>query len=139
MKNIDDNIFLKFKKLFPFSCIDIILIEKNRFLLVRRAIPPYKNRLCLPGGIVKKNERLEQAVSRIAKTELGINVEIVKPVGFYEKIYRNRHDITHCYIVKKISKQIQLDNQASEFGMYKTIPKETAGFFKIMLNDAGFS
>ncbi|MDE2588479.1 MAG: NUDIX hydrolase [Patescibacteria group bacterium] len=138
MRYADKLLFSKFQNFFPFSCVDLILIKNNQFLLVRRTIPPYENRLCLPGGIVRKDEKMSSAIKRIGKDELGVKVKIIKSVGFYEKIYKNRHDITHCFVVKIEKGSLKLDHQAREMMFFNKIPRETAGFFKIMLQDAGF-
>jgi ADP-ribose pyrophosphatase YjhB (NUDIX family) len=139
MKYVSNMLFNKFQDSFPFSCVDLIVIKNNQFLLVRRTIPPYRNRLCLPGGIIRRNEKLISAIKRIGKNELGVEIKMIKAVGFYEKIYKNRHDISHCFIVRIEKGIIKSDHQASEVKFFNKIPKETADFFKIMLQDAGFS
>lgn len=138
MKYASKLLFSKFQNFFPFSCIDLILVKDDKFLLVRRIIPPYKNRLCLPGGIIRRGEKLSSAIRRISNNELGIQVQIIKPVGFYEKIYKNRHDITHCFVVKTVKGSLKLDKQASEMMFSNKIPREVPDFFKAMLRDAGF-
>jgi hypothetical protein len=68
---------------------------------------------------------------------LGIKIHNVKPLGFYEKMYRDRHDITHCFIVKSFD-EIKLDHQASKKEFFKKIPKNTAPFHEKMLRDVEF-
>ncbi|SHO42827.1 GDP-mannose mannosyl hydrolase [Nitrosotalea sinensis] len=139
MQRPDDTLFHKFQSYFPFCCVDLILIKNGKFLLVKRSISPYKGKLCLPGGIMRRGEKLEAAVKRIGREELGIDVEIKTSVGFYEKIYPNRHDVTHCFLVITKKGKIHYDYQAKTGKFFKNIPKETAPFFKKMLIDAGFS
>ncbi len=50
-------------------------------LLIKRALDPYKGWWALPGGLVKTNESLEQAVRRELKEESGIDV------GYMEQLY----------------------------------------------------
>ncbi len=139
VKKIPESIFLKIKNNVPLSCVDIILkSKKNEFLLVKRTIEPYKNRWCLPGGIIKRGEKLENKIKEIAKEELGIKLESWKPIGFYEKIYSTRHDISHCFVVTSKNKEISLNFQAKEARFFSKIPKSTAKFHIIMLEDAGF-
>jgi ADP-ribose pyrophosphatase YjhB (NUDIX family) len=139
VKKIPESIFVKIKNNIPLSCVDIILKnDKNEFLLVKRSIEPYKNRWCLPGGIVKRGEKLENKIKEIAKKELGITLQSWKPIGFYEKIYSSRHDISHCYTVTSKNKEIKLDFQAKDARFFSKIPKNTAKFHIKMLEDVGF-
>lgn len=135
---IPEILFQKIKNSVPLSCVDIILIRNDQFLLVKRSIPPYKNKWCLPGGIIKKNQKIIERLNCVARHELGVKIKIVRVLGFYEKIYKDRHDISHCYIVKSDNKDIILDFQAYEFKFFKHIPKNIASFHAIMLKDAGF-
>jgi 8-oxo-dGTP diphosphatase len=136
---ISETLFQQIKDSVPLSCVDIILVESDEFLLVRRTIPPYKNKWCLPGGIIKRNQKIIDRLKIVAKEELGIKVRILKVLGFYEKIYKNRHDISHCFIVTGNKKKVSLDFQANEFKFFKRIPPNTAAFHVKMLKDAGFN
>ena len=73
VRRIPNNIFSIIQKNIPLSCVDAILInKKNEFLLVKRSIPPYKNKWCLPGGIIKRNQKILDKLDEIGKKELGI-------------------------------------------------------------------
>jgi len=116
--------FSEFRKLFPFSVVEIIVQDKkNRFLLTKRAITPYKNKWHFPGGIVERNTSLEKMVKIIAKRELNLNVKIDKLVGVYESILPERHDISHIYIVHITKGDIKLDFQSTEVKFFDKIPK----------------
>lgn len=116
--------FSEFRKLFPFSVVEIIVQDKkNRFLLTKRAITPYKNKWHFPGGIVERNTSLEKMVKIIAKRELNLNVKIDKFVGVYESILPERHDISHIYIVHITKGDIKLDFQSTEVKIFDKIPK----------------
>ena len=126
--------FNNFRKLFPFSCIDLIVLnEENKFLLVRRNIPPYKGKWCLPGGIIRYGEKMSNAIHRVAQNELGIKVELMREVGFFEKIFQGRHDISHCFLVKPKSQIIKLDFQATGATFFSQVPKQIALFHKKMI------
>ena len=141
MRNkIPEGLFQKIKKNIPLSCVDAILVNnKKEFFLVKRVIPPYKNKWCLPGGIIKRGQKIHQKLAETAKNELGIKFHKVKALGFYEKIYKERHDISHCFIVSSKNKSITLNFQASAGKFFKKIPKNTAKFHAEMLREAGFS
>lgn len=137
-KEIPKQLFQEIKKNIPLSCVDAILVRKDEFFLVKRQIPPYKNKWCLPGGIIKRNQKIQDRLEQVGVEELGIKIRIKKQLGFYEKIYRDRHDISHCFIVESKNDKIILNFQASEGKFFKRIPKNTASFHVKMLRDAGF-
>ena len=138
-RSIPEKTFQLIKNNIPLSCVDLILVnEKNEFLLVKRKIEPYKNKWCLPGGIVKKGQKLENKLQQVANKELGIKLRDIRPLGFYEKIYLKRHDISHCFICRIKYGAITLDFQASSARFFKKIPNNAALFHVAMLTDAGF-
>ena len=128
--------FSEFRKLFPFSVVEIIVQDKkNRFLLTKRAITPYKNKWHFPGGIVERNTSLEKMVKIIAKRELNLNVKIDKFVGVYESILPERHDISHIYIVHITKGDIKLDYQSTEAKFFDKIPKNIIPLHQKMWQD----
>lgn len=82
-KWIPETLFQVIQKLIPIACVDLILLRKNRniteTLLVKRKIYPEKNKWCLIGGRILKNEKTKTAVNRQAKNELGVSVKIIPP------------------------------------------------------------
>lgn len=135
---VPEKIFKSIIKYVPLSCVDAILINNKEFFLVRRKIPPYRNRWCLPGGIIKRGQKIQERLKEVSREELGIEVEEVRKIGVYEKVYKNRHDISHCFVVRIRSGNISLNYQASSGRFFKKIPKNTALFHRQMLRDAGF-
>ena len=136
-KKIPEKLFKKIKQNVPLSCVDLILIKNQEFFLVKRNIPPYKGKWCLPGGIIKRGQKINDRLKQTGREELGIRIKVIKTLGFYEKIYRDRHDISHCFIVKTSDKEIVLDHQASKGKFFRKIPKNVAPFHYKMLKDAG--
>ena len=128
--------FVNFRKSFPFSVVEIIVQDKkNRFLLTKRAITPYKNKWHFPGGIVERNTSLEKMVKIIAKRELNLNVKIDKFVGVYESILPERHDVSHLYLAHYSRGTIKLDFQSNDFKFFKRIPKNISPIHKKMWSD----
>ena len=63
----------------PRPCNAIIITDdKNRILLVRRAIDPSKGLWDLPGGFIDIGETAEESVIREAKEELGVEIDNIK-------------------------------------------------------------
>ena len=126
----------KFIKVFPFSCVDVLLFKNDAILLTKRTRNPYKNYWHLPGHMIRKNESMRQAVKRAGKNELSLNVIIKKYVGVYESLNSFRHDISHGFIVKIKSGDIKTDFQSKEMKFFKRIPRDTIPHQKKMIKEA---
>lgn len=77
-------------KLVPLVSIDLIIENaKGQILLGMRNNEPAKGFWFVPGGRILKNERIPQALERIAKDELGLKIEYCdfEFVGVFEHLY----------------------------------------------------
>lgn len=72
----------------PKSTVACILIKNNKILLAKRVKNPFKNYWCLPGGHVELFEKIDAAVKREIKEELGIKIK-PKFLTFDQEIYKN--------------------------------------------------
>ena len=76
----------------PLVSIDIIVRNgEGKVLLGKRVNRPAKGCWFVPGGRIRKNEKLEDAMRRIASAELGITITLdrVRLMGAYEHIYED--------------------------------------------------
>lgn len=73
--------------------VDVVLfniIHKQLYvLLVRRATPPYRDYLCLPGGLVKSNESVEITANKTLFRETWISCPYLKLFGVYSAVDRD--------------------------------------------------
>jgi len=113
----------------PILCIDCIVVHKGKYLLVKRKQRPLKGKFWLPGGRVFKNERLEQAVTRKMKEEIGIDVKIIKLAGFHEYLFKENefgvdsvHTLSAVFYVSPLSMDIKLDSQSDCYIWSDTLP-----------------
>ncbi len=60
----------------PAVTTDIVIFsirqEELKLLLIKRALPPYKNEWALPGGFIKLDESLEEGARRELEEETGV-------------------------------------------------------------------
>ena len=128
----------------PIPCIDLIVHDKEKVLLVKRRDHPAQNEWWLPGGAVYKNEKLEEAVLRKAKEELGLDVEIQRKLGVYEFMWDKGmfpdsktgiHIIVVVFIVKPANKnqKIKLDETSSDFKWIDKIEEDLDSYVKQIL------
>jgi ADP-ribose pyrophosphatase YjhB (NUDIX family) len=81
---------------------DVILHGPDGVLLVRRRISPYANMWALPGLRILKGETIEVCLHRIARDEVGIDVNpaaarfVSQAVVKFSSNYR-RQDLSSCY------------------------------------------
>lgn len=60
----------------PILTVDGLITKKDKILLIKRDIDPFKGFWVLPGGHVDYNEKVEQAIKREMKEELGTEVKV---------------------------------------------------------------
>lgn len=72
----------------PLVSIDLVLSdEQGRILLGYRNNRPAQHTWFVPGGRIRKDERLEDAWRRIADVELGVTVPAPRLLGVFQHFY----------------------------------------------------
>ena len=93
----------KFREYFVFSCVDLLIFDNDSILLTKRTQNPHKGFWHLPGSIIRKNEKMRDAVKRAAKSELNLEVKILNYLEVYENLNDFRHDLSHAFVVSHTS------------------------------------
>jgi colanic acid biosynthesis protein WcaH len=100
----------------PLVSIDLIIRDPDQHVLVGlRTSEPAKGKWFVPGGVVRKYERLADAFARIVKAEIGLDASIddAKFVGVYEHLYDDNvfgeEGFGTHYVV--LAHQLNLDHQ----------------------------
>ncbi|MFC6765380.1 GDP-mannose mannosyl hydrolase [Natrinema soli] len=97
----------------PIVSVDLIVKYEGGVLLGLRENEPAKGEWFVPGGTVLKNERLTEAVQRVAETELGCDVEIHEKLGVFEHFYDtseidgvdSKHYVATAFVVEPVDDQ----------------------------------
>ena len=111
----------------PIVSVDLVVKYEGGVLLGLRKNEPAKGEWFVPGGTVLKNERLVEAVQRVAKTELGCKVEIVERLGAYEHFYEtsevegvdSKHYVANAFVVEPVAEVEATDDQHAEIRTFK--------------------
>jgi len=77
----------------PLVSIDVIIRNPDQCVLVGlRTNEPAKGKWFVPGGVIRKHERLADAFARIVKAEIGLeaSIENAKFLGVYEHLYDSK-------------------------------------------------
>src|SRR3989338_10388696 len=116
---------MKTKTQFIIGAFGIIFDEQKRILLVHRRDYDLWN---LPGGELEDFESPTNAVKREVKEETGLEVEISRLLGVYNK--ENKNSITFTFLCKVVGGKITLNDEAERIEYFEidklpenTVPK----------------
>ncbi len=77
----------------------VVLDDRRRVLLARRAHEPLKGEWSLPGGAVEVGETLEEAVVREILEETGLGVDVGPVIEVLDRIERTADDRVEYHFV----------------------------------------
>ncbi len=84
----------------PLVGVGAVIVENGKILLVRRANEPNKGKWSVPGGLVRKGERLMEALKREIMEELGVEIEVGDVACVTDEIFFDSQGrIEYHYIV----------------------------------------
>ena len=124
------------KTQFTIGAFGIIFDEQKRVLLVHRRDYDLWN---LPGGTLEDFESPANAVKREVKEETGLEVEVSKLLGVYNK--ENKNDMAFSFLCKVVSGEITLNDEADKIEYFEvdkfptnTAPKQVERIKDALLN-----
>ncbi|MDO8265282.1 MAG: NUDIX domain-containing protein [Candidatus Parcubacteria bacterium] len=129
---IPTKLYKKIINVLPILCVDAIVINEGKFLLVKRKNKPKKGSWWVPGGRILRGETAETALHRKIKEELGIRIKALKCLGYYEYHFKENnfggkngiHTLSIVFLAKPLSLDVILDSQGSSWKFSKTLPKD---------------
>ena len=62
------------------------ILRRGRLLLVRRGAEPGRGKWSIPGGLVELGEKVEDAMVREAKEEVGLDVKAIRLVDVFDSL-----------------------------------------------------
>ena len=111
---MDAQRFLQIVDATPLVSIDLIIRnETNQVLLGKRVNRPAQNFWFVPGGRIRKNERVREAYARISDAELGVPLPFNEAdfIGVYDHIYEDnfagKNGINTHYVVLAYACQLK--------------------------------
>lgn len=133
-----------FEQIMEWSVIptfDLVINYGNQgFIVVKRKIAPYKNQWALPGLRIMKGEEIDDTLKRIAKNELGLNINTQRKIflGQYVGKFKTEHqrqDISTGYMISVAGSQpIQLNSEHfTDYRIAGTIPSPMGAMYKFYL------
>lgn len=90
--SMPEELFLSIIDATPLVSIDLILRSpEGRILLGKRVNRPAQGYWFVPGGRIRKNELVRDALQRIARAELGVSIDSPRLLGVYDHIYDDNY------------------------------------------------
>jgi ADP-ribose pyrophosphatase YjhB (NUDIX family) len=124
----------------PRLCVDLIIQNENKeILLIKRNAHNWIGQWHTPGGTVHYREPLHDALARIAKEELGIDIIPGEVIGYLE-YPTEEQERGYGYSVSinfqvKIKNGIPVGQNGEEIDYFNPIPENTIHEQKIFLTE----
>ncbi|WP_251342882.1 GDP-mannose mannosyl hydrolase [Haloplanus halophilus] len=128
----------------PIPSVDLVVRHDGGVVLGRRENAPARGEWFVPGGRVRKGERLADAVHRIAEAELGVDVRIEDRLGAYEHLYDesevpdvdSKHYLAVGFVVRPVSDAFAPDAQHSALRLVEPPFPDLHPYVEAYLRDA---
>lgn len=124
---IEEKLYQEIRARLPITCVDLLLVHENRYLLLKRLHSPAKDQWWFPGGRIFKGETIAEACRRKGREELGLDLETGDIISVEESIFRDEDPIIHTINVvvkvsmKNVPQKIVLDHTHAEYAWFETI------------------
>lgn len=143
---IPSDLYAQILEYMPIPCIDLVLFHNGKVLLTYRTQEPAKGQWWVQGGRVFKHELLHDAVQRLAKREIGSEVEIIRQIGGYEYhsdkatfgVKNGTHAVVIVYLVKPMNNifSVSMDKTHSKYRWVDRIEEDFDPYVKKVVEDS---
>jgi colanic acid biosynthesis protein WcaH len=117
--HIPSELYDKIAKCMPIVSVEAVIVMDDSLLFLRRNNQPAKGEWWFPGGRIHIGESLEQALRREVKEETELEISSYKLINVYSRVFPERHDITIVYLCKCKEGKIALNDEHSEYALFK--------------------
>lgn len=94
--------------------VGVAVIDDGKILLIRRGREPGRGLWAVPGGKVRRGERLEDAAKREAMEETGLDVEIGDVVWVGEHIDVDHHLVLIDFSARLVGGELHAGDDADD-------------------------
>ncbi len=130
LKNIPYDKFKEIYSQVTRLSVEVVIVREGKILLTLRDKLGWVGQWHTPGGTVLYREPVEDAVKRIAETELGVSVNVDKLLGYFEAFSEESergfgYSISLAFLCTPDSYDFRLDTSARKFDFFDQIPANT--------------
>jgi ADP-ribose pyrophosphatase YjhB (NUDIX family) len=133
---IPQAIFDQIVGLMPIASVDAVIMIDGSLLLLKRKINPAAGQWWFVGGRINKGESFEQTLRREVEEETGLEIESFRFINVYSRFLPERHDVTLAYLCKCRNGKIRLDDEHSEYKLFKELPNGLHPYLLETLQDS---
>jgi colanic acid biosynthesis protein WcaH len=147
-ERVPEEQFAEFLATMPQVCVEVMVSRGDAALVARRTAEPAAGEYFWPGGRLYKGEPLDDAARRVAREELGIDVELLDRLGVYEHFWDvssvegvdSRHTVNVVYRVRPVEADpgIELDGQHDDYRWVDAVEPWMHEHVRRYLVDAGY-
>lgn len=119
---IPSELYNQIVKCMPIASVEAVVVIDEALLFLRRNNQPAKGQWWFPGGRIRKEESLQQALRREVKEETGLEMSAYKFINVYSRVFPERHDITIAYLCKCKEGKVKMNNEHTEYRLFKILP-----------------
>ena len=142
---LPEELYTDFLTNMPETCVEVVLQHQGAVLLAKREIEPAKGEWFWPGSRLYKGEPTEEAAHRVAREELGIEIELEGLLGVYSHFWDrsaqspdvSRHTVNAVYRASPVAEnpQIRLDDQHAEFRWLDELEPDLHEYVRTYIED----
>lgn len=131
----------------PEVCVEVFLEHEGSALVARRTNEPARGEWFWPGARLYKGERLADAARRVAREELGLEVELAGRLGVYSHFWStsalpgvdSRHTVNVVFRARPAAAlDVSLDDQHDAWRLVSAPEPELHEYVRRYLVDAGY-
>ena len=134
---IDEPLYSKIKQVMPLPCVDLLIVNKGRLLLMKRTNTPGKGLWFTPGGRIYKGESLETTVKRVLKEETGLYPDSFKQVGAMSHDWAEVQTITVFYRVNVSTDKPEMNEEHDDYKWIEKVDDDIHPYIIYMIEKIG--
>ena len=134
---IDEQLYLMIKQVMPLPCVDLLIVNKGRLLLMKRTNTLAKGLWFTPGGRIYKGESLEDAVKRVLGEETGLVPDSFEQVGAMSHDWTEVQTITVFYKVYVSTDKPEMNDEHDDYKWIEKVDDDIHPYVVYMIKKSG--
>ncbi len=135
---LPSSLFNEIMKSLPIVSVEALIVTADGLLFLKRKIKPAKGEWWLPGGRIRKNESLLDALRREVKEETKLELTDCRLINVYSRVFPERHDITIAYLCTCKGNYVTLNEEHSEYAFFKQLPIDLHPYMRDVVLESGW-